>query len=328
HLFSAVPRPRVVVLADVPRLTEPQRAGLNRFVEGGGGLLVVLGPRVDREAYNEQLFRDGRGWLPARLEKVESVKPEAAPSLDVQRFLHPALELFKDEPRCTLGQAAYPQWWKVQVPTSAQGSVAALLTNGDPWLISKGHGLGHVLLSTLPMDASWGGRLPKTWEFPVLVHELLLALAEARGSGFNVRLGEGLRLPHAPAALQPLGPVPVTLFRPDGGAVTRTASAWPFVWHRLGPPGLYAVQVGNGPRWPVVVHADPGESDLTPASAAERRQLAELMNLHGAEGTALPADGNRSDEPLDLWQLFIAGVVVLLCCEVWLTRRLVLARGR
>ncbi len=316
--------PRVVILADVPRLTQPQLASLTRFVESGGGLLIVLGPRAEREFYNEQLYRDGKGLLPARLDRVETVKAEQAIMLDVKRFVHPALELFRAEPDCTLGQAAYTRWWKATAETQNRGSPVALFSNGDPWLFEKTYGQGRVIMSTLPMDRSWDGHLPKTWEFPVLAHELIFALADARSGGFNLAPGEALRLQGDPPVL----PTSVTLFKPDGTATTRTASQWPFLWSNLGPPGVYRVRVGDGPAQPVVVHADARESDLTPASDTERQQVADLLGLHYLDDLSSLDRAGSECPSQEIWWLFLLGGMGLFCMELWLTRRMALARGR
>jgi hypothetical protein len=323
-LAKAAPPPRVVVLADVPRLTEPQLDRLTRFVNEGGGLLVFVGPRTEQAYYDEQLYADGKGLLPARLDGIETAKSEQAVNLDVKRFLHPALELFREEPNCTLGQAGYTRWWKATAATHGKGTPVALFTNDDPWLIEKMHGQGRVLLSTLPMDRSWDGHLPKTWEFPVLAHELLFALADVRSGRFNLQPGQALRVQPASAA----APASVTLHRPDGSAATRTAAAWPFAWNNPGPPGVYHVQVGVGPRWPVVVHADPRESDLTPCTEEERRQVAQAVGLRYVEETTLPDDVEGPAQAQEVWWLFLISVIVLLCGELWLTRRMAIARGR
>ena len=111
-------RPRVLILADVPRLNPAQQQAVERFLAEGGGVLVALGERMETEAafYNEQLYRSGRGWLPARLEGVagERARPDLAVAPDLKRFQHPALELFREEPNCTLGKARFPRWWKVR----------------------------------------------------------------------------------------------------------------------------------------------------------------------------------------------------------------------
>src|SRR5207245_1301629 len=43
--------PRVLVLSNVPRLTEAQQDAVARFVADGGGVLVTLGERADARQY-------------------------------------------------------------------------------------------------------------------------------------------------------------------------------------------------------------------------------------------------------------------------------------
>jgi hypothetical protein len=325
-LLKAPHPPRVVVLADVPRLTEPQAAGLTRFVEDGGGLFIFLGPRADQGFYNEQLRRSGQGLLPARLDGIESVKADRAATLDVKRFLHPALDLFREEPNCTLGQAAHTRWWKATAETHGQGTPVALFANDDPWLIERTFAQGRVLLSTLPFDRSWDGHLPKTWEFPVLAHEIMFALADVRRGGFNLAAGQPLRI--QPSQREAATPTSITVLRQDGKASTRTAASWPFPWGSPGLPGVYRVQIGSGQSFPVVVHADPRESDLTPATDAERRKVAELLPLRELTPEQFPDDADGAGQTQEVWWMFLIGVIALLCGELWLTRRMALARGR
>ncbi|MCI0684566.1 MAG: BatA and WFA domain-containing protein [Gemmataceae bacterium] len=329
-LAKAHAPPRVVVLADVPRLTAPQLAGLTRYVEDGGGLFIFLGPRADPAFYNAHLYRDGQGLLPARLERIEMAKSDRAVTLDVKRFLHPALELFREEPQCTLGHAGYTRWWKATAETHGRGVPVALFANDELWLIERAYGQGRVLLSTLPMDHTWDGHLPKTWEFPVLAHEIMFALADVRSGAFNLVPGQPLRI--QPATRDPWAtPVSIMLLKPDGKAATRTAAAWPFDWGAPGPPGVYQVQVASGPRWPVVVHADSRESDLTPATDEERRRVAESLPLRyldpDLDQEQLPEDAG-ADQTQEVWWVFLIGVMALMCGELWLTRRMALARGR
>src|SRR5262249_57936894 len=64
------PAPRVLILCNVPKLTSEQRRAVGQFLREGGGVLVTLGNRVEKKSYNDQLFRDGEGWLPRALDRV------------------------------------------------------------------------------------------------------------------------------------------------------------------------------------------------------------------------------------------------------------------
>src|SRR5262249_36600959 len=93
-------RPRVLILSNVARLSESQQEVITNFLAGGGGVLVTLGERVDPKHYNEDLYRGGQGWLPARLEDLagDEAHPEKAAAPLVSSLFHPAVELFRDVP--------------------------------------------------------------------------------------------------------------------------------------------------------------------------------------------------------------------------------------
>src|SRR6185369_11479536 len=65
-----------IFLCDVPRLSNPEVRRLEMHLRRGGGVVFCLGPRVDLEAYNRLLFRNGEGILPARLLGVQKTTPD------------------------------------------------------------------------------------------------------------------------------------------------------------------------------------------------------------------------------------------------------------
>jgi hypothetical protein len=331
-LLRAPSPPQVSALADVPSLTPVQRDGVAAFVREGGGLLIVLGPRVDARHYNEHLWRNGDGWLPAKLDKIAETKTGQGATLDVPRFVHPALQLFRAEPHCTLGNAEYGRWWRVGAEPRSRAAVGAVFTNGDPWLVEQSFGKGRVILSTLPMDRSWEGHLPRTWEFPVLAHELVYSLAELSGGEFNLAPGQPLRVDpsrwRTAPSLLPTLPALCTLHGPGKLVRSKTASAWPLIWEEPGSVGTYRLDIENGPSLPFVVHSDPRESDLTPQTDEDFAPLRDWVRIDGlSEGGAL-SDAATELQTQEVWWLFLAGVIGLFCTELWLTRCMALARGR
>src|SRR5262249_14656880 len=65
-----------VFLCDVPRLSREEARRLETFVRAGGGVVFCLGPRVDADAYNAPLFRDGKGLVPVQLLGPREAKEE------------------------------------------------------------------------------------------------------------------------------------------------------------------------------------------------------------------------------------------------------------
>jgi hypothetical protein len=252
--------PAVIVLADVPRLDTPQIDAIDRFLGEGGGLLIAVGARVVREKafYNEQLYRHGQGWLPAKLLDVGSAKGGVAP--EPRTFRHPALELFRSSSDATLGGARFSRWWRIKAVSPA--TAIATLDNGDPLFIEKNYKAGRVILCTVPLDRRWDSTFPNTWEFPILLHELAYYLAGSH-------TGAGNKTP--PLDLR------------ESNLARCSEDDWRKVHERLPV------------RW----------------------QSESSANISAAEGPRQ-----------ELWWLVMLAVVGLLCLEVWMTRRLALARGR
>lgn len=83
---------QVLVLDDVPALSESQARAVERFVYGGGGLLLAPGPAARTADYNRLMFREDAGLLPALLQPLS---PAAQPPLRVEpatvEWSHPVL---------------------------------------------------------------------------------------------------------------------------------------------------------------------------------------------------------------------------------------------
>ncbi len=307
----------VVVLADVPRLADAQAAALERYVGEGGSVLVVLGERVEKDYYNRQLYREGDGWLPARLDEVAKGTEPARPEL--KTFTHPAVALLAHDAQGGLGQVRFPRWWKVSSPSRAPASPMGLLSSGDAMLLEKPYKKGRVILCTVPLDRRWDSTLPSTWEYPVLVHELVYYLAGLRADGYRLAPGAPLRFqPRAVSA-------ELVLTAPGQPEQTFHVKNWPWIHEDTGAIGVYRVRCGAEMAY-FVQPPDLRESDLHPASEEELRQL--------AEGLPIPVQWEQRDEAdllarprQELWWLLLLGVIALLCGEVWMTRRLLARQG-
>lgn len=250
----------VLVLADVPRLSQTQLDAIERFLDSGGGVLVVAGERaaMEKAFYNERLYRGGDGWLPAMLSEVGQSKNGAQP--DVRSFQHPALELFRAAGDGVLKDVRFPKWTRALIGPKDRATVMATFNNGDAFLIEKAHAKGRVILCTVPLDRSWNSTLPSTWEFPILVHELAYYLAGNRAAG--------------------------------------------------GQPPM-----------------DLRESNLTRCSEDDWRKVRERLPVTWRDEDADTSLGTAEAAREELWWLLFVAVVGLLCTEIWMTRRMALARG-
>jgi hypothetical protein len=335
-------KPRVLVLCNVARLLVRQQQAITQFLEAGGGVLVTLGDRVDARHCNEQLYRSGEGWLPARLETIagDENKPEQAVSPLPSSFFHPALELFR-EAAGGLGEARFPRWWQVAVPRRNTASVpVASLSNGDPFFVERSYQKGRVILCTVPMDNSWRTNLPELPAFAPLAHELIYYLAGGRAAVHNFQPGQPLvyrpepnEPPNALTLQPPEGDAKPLVFVPSAGETGYAAQLRQemdeavVVYEQTHETGVYRLTVAGGRTVYYVSQADPRESDLTACTDADRQRVAQYLPMtYENEVEALQAALPDTLPRQELWWWFFVGVMVLLCGEVWLTRRILKRR--
>jgi hypothetical protein len=317
---------RVVVLDDVPALDPASAARLEDWVRAGGGLLVFAGARAGGSAYDQDLFRSGRGLLPLKLTSLETAAGTEEPS---PRLLlsHPALAELGDAAREELSRVRVRRFWRTEAAAGA--AIIAELKPGIPYLAEKPFGRGRVLLATSGVDRE-GSDLAQRPLFVPLVHGLAYHLAE-RDDHRNVLLGAALEDPldlqpgETLALTDPAGTtravVPAPL--PDGGPRTAVSFGTALL------PGFYTLKV-NGPKGERSVTfaaaIDPLESDLRRVGAEGTRRLAEAGFTIAPGLEEIPASGPALPVTVEHWREPLALVVALVLLEVLLTRSF--GRGR
>ena len=341
-LTSATSRPRVLILHNVARLHAAQQEAVGHYLADGGGVLATLGQRVDADAYNNTLYRDGQGWLPARLDgpagdetrPAEAVHPVPAASS------HPALEWSRAASGGGLGSAYFPRWWKLATPGSPPGgvSVASLrsATAEYPFLVERAFRSGRALVCAVPLDNTWGTNLPDLPAFVPLAHELVYYLAGSSAAAFNLQPGQPLHY-HVETDASLDG---YTLQPPSGPAKPLTSglptdAAYPaqllhqqrgavLVYQDTSTPGVYRLTTPEQTTIYYVVQGDARESDLTPCTEADRQRVAALLPMQYENDRArmMPATPTTATKQ-EFWWLLLLGVIVLLCAEVVMTRWMV-----
>jgi len=270
---------RVVVLSNVAALPAPVVSELERFVVAGGGLLIALGDRVQAEACNRTLFRQGAGLLPVALKRIEGapagggaggvvrqVSLAAAPTPSDQGGnggVHlasivsnaPALDIFRPEKGQDWSRARIRAHFSTAAPVEGVRALASY-SNGDAALVQKQLGEGKVLLMTTAVDMDWSD-LPIHPFYVPLMQNLVFDLASAVIPPRNLPVGQTLVfVATGPAALKPhqLYPPPPAaagmVAKPAGGKglgetvalkMQRQGALSIFTHEDTSIPGLYAV---------------------------------------------------------------------------------------
>ena len=320
---------RVLVLANVDRLTAGQSEAVAAFLGRGGGVLVAPGDRTDAEAWEAVADRDGRGWLPARIgEAVGRVLDrEVVARPDPSTFEGPVLGPFG---AATLGEAGLFAYF-ILGPAAGDrpATVLGRLDTGAPWLVERPYREGRVALLAGPLDAE-GGTLPAVADFVPFVHELIAHLADPAPPPAASRPGEPLIV-----ALDPSPSVGGVMVRMPSGlelptAVDLAADPPTAAIDATDAPGLYRFTWTGPGGAPIVadrlVLADPREADPAPLSADDASAIADGWPLTFADPDA-SAVGSTAAGPRPIWRFLVLASLLGLCLESWMTRRLARSRG-
>jgi hypothetical protein len=300
---------QVIVLANVERFSDARALAIEQYVYGGGGLLVAPGSLTRVENYNDQLWRDGGGILPAELEDATSADGTDATAIvgydsssPVFQFLHerPDLMLFP-----TIGRY-FPT-----TPRSSEARAVAWYTSGAPFLLESAGGRGRVLLMTTSLDADWS-TLPLSSFYLPYVQSAVRYLAAGTLPSHNLAPGEPIRLSVDEPVTEP-----ASMLTPDGNSrpveKKQNGQVSELQFDGTQEPGTYYLKFNgaSGQRTEAFAVRRPTEgSDLSQLSDQQWTQLENDLHLKRIDPADRPiaavVSGDREGYDLAPWALAIA----------------------
>jgi len=318
----------VLVLANVAAVPPAHVAALERLVSAGMGLIVFVGDQVDPQLYNDRLFRDGAGLLPARLDRVVE---ETVTGLVIEPVgASPLAALTKVSP-AALGRIVAKKHVAAEVgKASEQVRVLARWNDaqGHPAVVEKQFGKGRVLLWTVTADRQWSD-WPIDPTYVLAVRSAATAVARPDGGAGDLFAGQPIRieLPLGAQASDAKATAPGSS-EPQAVRVVQGTETAPAVltFARTPRAGVYQLAwkdaAGAEQSRPVCVNPDKAESELDPIADG---QLAELLTplrvpiVHYAAGQTL-----LTREGKEIWRTLVTAVLVMGVVEsvfaVWVGR--------
>ena len=316
----------VIALTDLSGVSANDRNALSEYVRGGGGLILFPGPDTNPQRINSELGT--AELLPAKLGIKKTFSDKEAVKLAPNTIQHPALARFKDTTDLNLGGALFSTYHLLE-PVSDEKNLSAVrvmlrFANGDPALVERRVGLGHVMLSASGAGRSWND-LPLQSAFVPYIYQLMLSLGQGATAHRNLRLDEALflSLPLADRDKQ------VQVTSPDGKKTTLNsgldARGVTFNFTGTGQSGIYKIGVaGSKTTDAFAVGLPGGESNLIysdPKLATESAGLPANSLTVVTNASQLSNQIHRARFGAEVWQPFIYLVIGLLFLESFLAQK-------
>jgi hypothetical protein len=305
---------RVLILADVARLDETQVQRVEQFVFDGGGLLITPGRLFRPQSFDDSLYRDATGLLPARL--APSTAPSTPANIIASDLASPILAFLHGNANATFTATA-SRYLPSTIP-APETRVVARFSGDAPMLMDKSFGRGRVLLATTTLGGPWS-ELARSSLFLPLVQSAVRYLASGQED-------EQTLMPHQPieahftgalgeraTIVQPDGTrEPVDLIQSDQRQLVRFADT--------SRPGEYDVIVhtAKGDQTEsFIVQSPRDESDLTPLTPERWSELEHWLNFtrmdaQSADLAATTADRRGGRE---LWVSLVALLLAAMVAE-------------
>jgi hypothetical protein len=318
----------VLTIANVPSFSQERIAAVERLVKDGMGVMIFAGEQVDPVLYNQRLYRDGLGLLPARLDKPVD---EPVTGLVVEQLEQSPLSALGKIAPAALARIKARRFMVATVPAGKSESVRVLArwndAAGHPAVIEKRFGKGRVIFWTVSANKQWSD-WPIDPTYVLAVRSAAMSIARSEAHQDNLTAGQPIQFVleegqgATDAKVSSPGhetPEAATVEKPEKSPAliraVQTAHA-----------GTYMMSwkdgTGNLTQHLFCVNGDKTESELTPIGDAELGGLLgnlRPMIVHYSSGQNALAQQGR-----EIWRMFAMGLLALLAVEtvlaVWVGR--------
>ncbi|MCO8120738.1 BatA domain-containing protein [Stieleria sp. TO1_6] len=344
---------RVIILADVGKLTDSVKRQISDFVDDGGSLVVFDGPDVRPDLYNEPWAGSHSNLrFPAKLGEVQGESRSAAGKNQNQYSIDQPASFYRpwqvlsrgdENPLSDVDVSAYRKLELNVHDTSSASNAVVLLRSGDgaPLAVSEKQGAGTVIQFAISGNDAWTN-LPLRPVFLPLIQQMVLDLA-GKQTDAMIDVGQPIVLSESdwPQPIQKFETATRTTYTlqtprgeteldppPDGDPIRITATY---------SPGVYRIQrrtvaVADPQHSESVVlmrvaGVDASESLLVDVGPERLNRLAQLLGAGVFENAdSLKAVDHTRSNGREIWRWLLALLLVALVAELWLQQNLVRRR--
>jgi len=326
----------VVVVNDRPVPGGNSAAALRSFVEEGGGLLVVMGERIQWPSELADL-------LPGAFTEPQDRANGRGVRLGHLDYDHPVFEIFRGPRTGDFTGARFFRTRDLLVSDPEASRILARYDDGTVALAEKKVGDGRVLVWTSTLDAFWND-LAQQPVFLPFIHQLMRYVSGRVESVAAFTAGQVVDVTDANAmATAGLGEVAEALageeervaFTPSGESLALPSGQGP-QFLRLEEQGIYDIRTPGDPDMrplAVAVNVDLAEAELglldveeVVASLASRAEGEDAPRMEGNRAARLRLEDQERRQ--SLWRFLLLIAFVLLALETLVSNRISRVAGK
>ena len=298
----------IVFLANVSSLTNAEVEALRQYVEEGGGLVLSFGDQVNRSALAAPLRTLGIGELDA-----SAAEPTSEAIIGEVDLRHPIFEPFAEAGLGSIWRPTFRQYLKVRPDTNA--AVVGTYDTGDPFLIERQLGQGHLLVYTSSLSTHWTD-FPVNEMFVPFIYQLADYAVRSAGRKHAYTVGEAVALPGPPGATWDVRTPGDEQFQVE---VDESGEGY---FRETTEPGHYLAARGRE-QFPFSVNVDPRESDLQFRDEEEAFAAVNNPSSTQAAGASNPQVAAPEDDEArqSFWRYLLFAVLGLFALETLLANR-------
>ena len=187
---------RMVYLVNVPELNPASVNALEKYVRGGGGLVIFMGNLINAAFYNQKLYRKGEGFFLASLISPKNATPPLTPGAPQVTFdLQPIFKPFAGAKNPFIQSVRAYKLFSIgtEWQTDLNIRILARLNTGEPFIMSKNFGDGRVMVFLAGLDPVWTN-WPKNPSFVIAMLRVQEQLSKKGFGHSSQKVGEPMRL--------------------------------------------------------------------------------------------------------------------------------------
>ncbi len=315
---------QVVILSNLSRLADVQLANLERFVQKGGGILLILGDNIDPEFYSSQLIK--RFFNLSMRDPLKSTKNVSGFfSFDRINLDHPIFQVYRDVGKDKLPLIKFHSIF--ELPEGRDVKTIVRFNVGKPALMERSYGAGKVLLLAASVEESQGDLVIHPFFVPLINRAVEYLASDLSRLDEDILIGSQVtrELPADLAGKE------IELFDPE---MKRTALQPFFRTDKLVLkiedtflPGIYDIRASTSSSTGAdvvdrfAVNIDPNDSDpekIDPSEAEKKLEGLSLFYIDPQDDIEESIVQSRYGK--ELWKTFLWIAFGLLTLEMFLAR--------